>query len=86
LRRDALSGSPEYISTGYIERSHLTLRMTNKRFARLSNGFGKRLENHPLRSRFMWHTTICAVCVRLCGPPQPSRSALLIGFGRQRSA
>ena len=41
-----MSGVPAEISTSYVERSHLSLRMSSKRFARLSNGFSKRIENH----------------------------------------
>jgi hypothetical protein len=40
------SAEPEQISTSYVERQNLTLRMGSKRFARLSNGFSKRLECH----------------------------------------
>jgi IS1 family transposase len=46
VSRDVVSGVPAEISTSYVERSHLSLRMSNKRFARLSNGFSKRIENH----------------------------------------
>ena len=42
----AVEGEPEHISTSYVGRQNLTLRMASKRFARLSNGFSKRLENH----------------------------------------
>ena len=38
--------SPKHISTSYIERQNLTMRMSMKRFARLSNGFSKKIENH----------------------------------------
>jgi IS1 family transposase len=43
-----ISGNPEkqFISTSYIERQNLTLRMSNKRFARKTNAFSKKLENH----------------------------------------
>lgn len=37
---------PEAISTAFVERQNLTLRMLTKRFARLSNGFSKNLRNH----------------------------------------
>lgn len=37
---------PELISTSYVERQNLTLRMGSKRFARLTLGFSKRIENH----------------------------------------
>jgi hypothetical protein len=32
--------------SSYVERQNLTLRMTQKRFARLTNGFSKKLTNH----------------------------------------
>ena len=46
VERQVVSGEPEQISTSYVERQNLTLRMGSKRFARLSNGFSKRLECH----------------------------------------
>jgi IS1 family transposase len=46
VQRDVVSGVPTDISTSYVERQNLTVRMGSKRFARLSNGFSKRLECH----------------------------------------
>ncbi|MGB8411442.1 MAG: IS1 family transposase [Candidatus Binatus sp.] len=45
---------PEHISTSYIERSNLTLRMQNRRFTRLTNAFSKKLANHKHMLAISW--------------------------------
>jgi hypothetical protein len=47
-KRIDIIGSPdhEHISTSYVERQNLNMRMNMRRFTRLTNAFSKKLENH----------------------------------------
>jgi IS1 family transposase len=59
-----VSGMPKvhHISTSYVERQNLTMRMGMRRFTRLTNGFSKKVENHAhaVALHFM-HYNFCRV-------------------------
>jgi hypothetical protein len=53
---------PAHISTSYIERSNLTVRMGMRRYTRLTNGHSKKIENHAYMTGIFWtHYNFCRV-------------------------
>ena len=62
VSRQVVNGRPVQISTSFIERSNLTIRMQCRRFTRLTNAFSKKLENHAAAfSLFVAHYNLCRV-------------------------
>ena len=65
-------GRPDlrHISTSYVERQNLTIRMAIRRFTRLTNAFSKKLDNHKAACALHFAITISAGYLRACASRQ----------------
>ena len=57
-KKDAIGNpDPKHVSTSYVERANLSMRMSMRRFTRLTNAFSKKLENHAasVALYFTWY-------------------------------
>lgn len=63
-KRKIVEGKPnkKLISTSYVERSNLSIRMGNRRFTRLTNAFSKKMEKHcAMLNLYMLHYNFCRI-------------------------
>src|ERR1700730_12931995 len=71
VSRDVVSGTPDQISTSYVERGNLSIRMASRRFTRLTNGFSKKLDCHVAAvSLYVAHYNMCRVHESLTPSPK----------------
>ena len=62
VEKVSVFGAPDMdlVSTSYVERANLSIRMGKRRFTRLTNGFSKKAENHAHAfSLFAMHYNYC---------------------------
>jgi IS1 family transposase len=62
--KEVIFGAPDksMISTSHVERQNLNIRMGNRRFTRLTNGFSKKLENHTHSlALYFFHHNFCRI-------------------------
>ncbi|MDX6521437.1 MAG: hypothetical protein QOF08_2042, partial [Gaiellales bacterium] len=75
-RRVSGDPDPEHISTSYVERQNLTMRMSMRRFTRLTNAFSKKVENLTAAvSLHFMHYNYCRPHQSLEGKTTPAMAA-----------
>jgi IS1 family transposase len=70
--RKTIQGSPDpkHVSTSYVERQNLAMRMHLRRFTRLTNGFSKKIDNHiaAVSLHFMYYNFVRIHQTLRCSP------------------
>lgn len=70
---------PSRISTSYVERQNLTMRMGMRRFTRLTNGFSKKIENHVASVAIHFMHYNFARPHKILANPYPRTPAMAVG-------
>ena len=72
--------NPDKISTSYVERQNLTMRMGMRRFTRLTNGFSNKVENHAAAIAIHYMYVNFGRTMKVLANPYPRTPAMAAGI------